>query len=241
MTKSIRMYRLITNNELHTLEKTFQQQIRVWNDKHALLPLSVSLNRQPNHQDLLTTEAFVFSNDTGPVAFMTDDDCFLMKRVLTGNMANCFNAMAHILFMDLLAVLLQAHSKMLAYPTVSDWFYAGSPSLALTLNQEDTTITLHLHPSWVLSSLPTRVQHIPKTVTLSHALSTQAIFLQVQLNPTPLQLGDLLRLQKGDVIKTDHAITTPLNVMHQQTLVCQGELGQTNTYKSIHITETKSS
>lgn len=236
MTQSIRTYRLITNNELHTLEKMFQQQIDIWNDDHALLPLSVSLNRQPNHQDPLTKEAFVFSNKTGPVAFMIEDSCSLMKRVLTGNNSNCFNPIAQILFMDLLTVLLQAQSRLLASPNIDDWFYAGSPSLALTLKQEDTAITLHLHPKWVLSALPTHDQHPPKAVTLSQALSTQAISLQLQLHPTQLQLGDLLRLQKGDVIKTDHAITTPLNLMHQQTIICQGYLGKTNAYKSIHIT-----
>ncbi|HBI21901.1 MAG TPA: hypothetical protein DDY37_04865, partial [Legionella sp.] len=49
---------------------------------------------------------------------------------------------------------------------------------------------------------------------------------------------DMMSLQVGDVIKTEHRMTTPVTLTHQQHTVCHASIGATRSYKSIQITRT---
>ena len=97
-------------------------------------------------------------------------------------------------------------------------------------------MTLYLHPQWVLQALPPHEIVQKPTGNLHDALDPQLLHWHVELSPVSLQLEDMIRLQVGDVIRTDHPLTMPLLLKNNQQTVCHVEIGETNHYKSIQIT-----
>jgi len=205
-------YRLINDPELKMLQQEFDNKLQRWNDEHAMFPLTSILGRSTQHAD--------FTRDLS-----------IIKQSLFGDESNCFNALTETLFKELLNQLL---GTQLLDP-IEDWFYTGTPALTLTLCCAGKTMTLYLHPQWVLNALASENNPKKPISTLHQALSAQHIDLHIELNPVPLKLTDIARLSVGDIIKTDHPITKPAKLSHQQKPICSVDIGESNSFKSIQI------
>ena len=227
MNSIFKPYRLINDMELATLQQSFDTALQGWNNLHAMFPLSCRLGlgpTKPANHDHCWAKA-------QPTCKTDNHDLSVIKQSLFGDQSDCFNTLAEALFMDLLNQLLGTQSP----EPMDDWFYTGTPSLTLTLCCAGKTIALYLHPEWVLDALPLQTLSKKQLSTLDQALTTQPVNLNVELNPLSLKLADILRLSIGDVIKTDHPITEPAQLSHQNKSICNVEIGISNSYKSIQI------
>lgn len=215
MKPTFKPYRLINDHELTMLQTTFENNLQQWNAKHAMYPLTCRLGLGP----------------TKP-PHLKGNHLSVIKQSVFGDNSNCFNPMAETLFLELSNQLLGTKYS----PPLDDWFYIGTPSLTLTLYCSDKTMPLYLDPQWVLNALPsTKIPGKP-VLTLHQALATQRINLDIELTSLSLKLSDVIRLNVGDVIKTDHPITKPAQLSHQQIHVCAVDIGESKSFKSIQIT-----
>ena len=233
MNSNYKPYRLINTQELLELQLAFEKKLQPWNEQYALFPLSCELTRNPT-TPAIQNNAIMFYDNAQPIALLPlVEERAIIKHHIFGDTSDCFNAISDMLFITLINQLVETQTQQLqARPNVDEWFYQGSPCLALTLN----TIPLYLHPQWVINALPSYPK-VQKTIAnLTDALEPQPIQLHVELNPVSLQLNNILRLRVGDVIKTDHPITTPVQLKQNQHFICTAEIGETRSYKSIQLT-----
>lgn len=246
MNSTCKPYRLINTQELNELQLAFEKKLQLWNEQYALSPLSCELTRNPTPP--IQHTCLMFYGNAHPIALLHSNSPLplvgeglgvrvnvraIIKHHLFGNTADCFNTISDTLFITLINQLFDTPTSQLQIePNLDEWFYHGSPCLALTFN----TITLYLHPQWVLNALPSHTKTQNIITNLTDALDPQPIQLQVELNPVSLRLNDVIRLQVGDVIKTDHPITTPLQLKQNQHLICTVEIGETHSYKSVQLT-----
>ncbi len=240
MNSKFKPYRLINCTELRDLQQAFACKLQAWNDVHALFPLSCQLRRNPKLPGSLKFDNLTNAANSG-IALLDKSCLSLIKYSLFDDTSDCFDAVAESLFMALLSQLLGAAvlKETIEKWVIEDWFYTGAPTCALTLTCANESITIYLHPQWVSDALPSNYRSTKSPVTLHEALATQRLQLHVTLNPLPLKLADVIRLQVGDVIKTDHPITDPLALTHQQQTICNVDIGKLNTTKSI-LTSRKS-
>ena len=229
-------YRLISDAELCGIQTAFEMRLAAWNDTHALFPLKCTLHRSDLSEPRPLGSVTEITDENGPAALLIEDDYITLKHAVFGDASDCFNPVSETLLLTLLTQLLGKQSIHLESgvqnPTMNDWHYLGSPSLTLTLSH----MTLYLHPQWVLSALPPCPLTLGPITRLNDALRSISLDLQIELNPIPLHLKDMMGLQVGDVIKTEHRITTPVVLSHQQHTVCHASIGETESYKSIQIT-----
>lgn len=243
MNLNAKPYRLINPNELMMLQEKFERIIQLWNDKHALLPLSCVLSHALT--PVSTHECTLLLDGANAQALLLNSDYAIIKHSLFDDASDAFNAISQTLLMVLINELLGTTSltQQSCPPSANkEWFYTGAPTLALILTNSTNgtclhpNITLYLHPQWVLCALPKNHNSKIKPIAIHKAIDTKKIDLQVALIPVPLPLKSMLNLRVGDVIKTDHPLTAPLHLNHQQQTVCHVDIGITNAYKSIQIT-----
>ena len=235
MSEKYEPFRLINCRELNELQQRVSQHLLLWNEQHALFPLSCHLSCNPHQPD----QGYVLLTEhQEPIALLPEHYLSLIKSSLFGDPSDCFNTISETLLINLLNQLLGAQLIQQQSDTVhlDEWFYNGAPSLAMTLSGSGQSMTLYLHPHWVLNALPKhQLVQKPKD-NLHEALEPQLLHWHVELNPVSLQLEDMIRLQVGDVIRTDHPLTTPLLLKNNQQTVCNVDIGETNLFKSIQIT-----
>lgn len=241
MNECLKPFRLINIRELKELEQSFAKKIQLWNEQYALFALAGSLSACPTSNEWGMGYVFV-TKEEQPIALLVQQDLAVLKQSLFGDTSDCFNSIAE---MQLGLVLQQVIGiESLQKKPLNgannwvreEWFYTGSPTLALSLKVKEQALTVYLHPKWVLQALPRSAGIKPSKIDLEEALSPQLLEWQVELTPMRLQVKNMLSLRVGDVIKTDHLLSTPLLLKHQQQTVCHGEIGKTNHYKSIKIT-----
>ena len=240
MKTNAKPFRLITDAECHLIQSAFELKLNHWNSEQALFPLTCTVQRStPLEHD---TVAWI-ADETGLKLLMVEDGYATLQHALFGEASDCFNDVMKPLLLTLFTYLLDCKCSHVIPSvarddgqTLDDWFYSGSPALTLTLSQGMHHMRLYLHPNWVLNALPT-CPPSPNTLTaLDDALETVSIDLSVELNAMPLKLKDMMGLQVGDVIQTEHPITTPVILNHHQHNVCSAFIGETHDYKSIQIT-----
>lgn len=236
MTSHLKAFRLVNDREISLIERTFAQRLAQWNEEQALFPLSCHLSRSPAKPLPANSERrFV-----GEYALMTGNDLSVIKHSLFGDVSASFDEIAHIRLITFLDHLLDVSSSghAAASDSSQEWFYTGSPSLTLHLHAATYTMALHLHPYWVLDTLP-RIDKKPALQgTIQKALGTERLLCQIELTAISLPLEALVQLKVGDVIRSDHAITTPLILKHQHKTICHVRLGTDNHKKSIQIEST---
>lgn len=229
MNSKCKPYRLINCTELSALKQDFEHALQAWNKVHALFPLSCHLSRNPKRPNSRELDD------------MDKSRLSLIKYSLFGDKSDCFDTVANALFSSLLEQLSGSSTCMLnrdSTHTMTDWFYTGAPTLGLMLTCAGETTTLFMDPQWVLDALPATDCSKKSIIPLDDALATQALDLHVTLNPLPLKLADILRLQVGDLIKTDHPIAEPMTLTYQQQTICNVNIGKSNVNKSILTTRT---
>lgn len=240
MTLSYKPFRLINQRELQDIQQRLTQSLQIWNTQYALFPLtltlSTALQKPIDNQNYYTAH-----HEKQALALWFDSPKTLLKTSLFGDMADCFDAISQSLFMLLLEQLLDTKNlnsqcaDCFDESLQKDWFYKGAPTMTMTLTTNNQTITLYLHPQYVLSMLKTSpIPQKPKS-TLDDALSKERLHCQIECHPLSLRLQELQSLKIGDVIKLNHPLDKPLHLVHQQTTFADVELGASQSLKSIQI------
>ncbi len=233
MTKRFKPFRLINEIELRKLEQDLSDTLQAWNTEFALFPLSLQLHCNPKPQAV--SGGSVFVADSEAVALLPEHNLSILMHCLVGDVSDCFADISNSMFLKLLQQLFKTGSLDKTDYVYDEWFYTGSPTLALTLRSGSYSLNLYLHPQWALHALPRNEKLPTPKVPLQAALDSQLLHCQVELYPLTLQLDKLLRLKPGDVIKTDQSLDTPMLLKHQQQTVCHAAPGETNQSKSIQI------
>ena len=240
MNQQLQPFRLINERELIELHQRFIKALADWNEHQALFALSLHLNR--TLPSLEYDSGYLFLSEIAePIALLLTQDLSTLTHCLFGDTSDCFHPSSEnqltTLFNQLLGTQSLQRRKVEEKETRlrEEWFYTGAPSLTVTLRGAHHSMTFCLHPQWVLQTLA-RPKEIPKPKSnLQDALASKVLHCQIELTPITLQLKDMLHLQVGDVIKTDHPLTSPLLINHEDQAICAVEIGTSNHYKSIQI------
>ncbi|MDI9817548.1 MULTISPECIES: FliM/FliN family flagellar motor C-terminal domain-containing protein [unclassified Legionella] len=236
MSGKCKPYRLLSPHERQTLQQHFLKVIDQWNQEYPAKPIHCQLTsaHKPEKPDKLR----LLQQHERPLALV--DSCYLsfMNDCHFLSTADCFDDVSENLFISLIKQLLTVEDPAWAMGSINteDWFYPGSPCLALEFTSDHSHFDLYLHPEWVLAQLPD-YQYQPASALgkLHDALAEEHLELQVVLEPFDLPVNQLLNLQVGDLIKTDHRLTLPLHLQHEQKIVATVDIGQNQTYKSIQL------
>jgi flagellar motor switch/type III secretory pathway protein FliN len=251
----IRPYRLINKSELQALNEAFNQVLQQWNEEYSLLPLSCCLSLPPKSVDR-DPKAIVKNPSQAPTTPIKSHHCTLAhieKKYLTvinlalfGQDELCFNPSSHALFLILLQQLFHTECSIsdpsdLIITTESkvdileaqNYVYSGSTCLLLTLNCGVVSTRLILNPDWVYQQLPKHQTNTTPLNTLEQALDHKTITLNAELLPIRLPLKQLVNLEIGDVLTSDHSLSQPLRLTQKQQLIAQIELASMAEHKSI--------
>jgi hypothetical protein len=224
-------YRLLSNKELNHIQTLFDLRFRDWNQRYAQSPLTFSLQKasklNPLHNPIgMSTDALV------------EKDLFsLISISLFGEEHDAFEPVCRQLGTTLFESLLQKENLSLDNtPKPQDWIYKGSTCLFLEIGCENKRISCLLSPEWVQTQLSQTLKSSKAPLaTLNDALKEHLLPLDVTLNPIRLHLKQILLLQKGDLIKTDHMLHEPLCLKQGKSTLAHVQLGQNNNQKSIII------
>lgn len=237
MITAFKPFRLINDQEIACLQERLAARLQNWNKEHALFPLSSDLQRSPVTPLGSTAMQAICDTSHYPLALMINTDLSAVKYSLFADVSSSFERISHGLFIKLIGELLE--TPVLPAPQYSveptDWFYKGSASLCLVLSTGQYRIELYLHPQWVLSALSVRAGKKPRLGVLDDALQSLSLSCQVELLPMSLSLDDLLNLQVGDVLSTDHPLDKPLSLACQNHGICLVRAGADGISKTIQI------
>lgn len=224
-------FRLINQRESLFLEATLSRRLKEWCDRYAINPLSchISLNTEAA-EDVASIRHY--ASDNTPICLSSSKASSFIQQVVFGQIAKSFDAIAEQLHIDLLNLLCDTTSlhQQVTFDRL-DWFYKGSPCISLSIESNDASLVLYFHPTWVINALPQTESLTPLT-PLNEALNEASLTMHVVLNSFTLPLSNISQLQVGDVIKTDHPLSTPLSLTHVCNTICHVELGE----QSIQIT-----
>ena len=235
MNKKYRSYRLINRSELQELRACLSKNLAEWNQRYALFPLVLELISKP--QAPCENSSMVWGDAQQGVALISQKSTAIMTRCLFGDESDCFSTISNELFIELLEQLLEiSNLKPRPEDGHKEWFYTGAPTLKITLKGTHESLDIYLHPEWALSRLPVvRYSNKSAIKPIQDALDPESISLNVTFLPFSLSLDDLMCLQVGDVIKTDHLLTNPLVLQLNSQKMAQVDIGENNHQKSIQI------
>ena len=235
----MKAYRLINAFELNQLREEFKQTITEWNDQYSYLPLSIELKLPSKEYN--TDHLLELYQTNSAIAFIKDSYHELINHSLFGEHHSCFNEVSEELFLRLLQQLLKTETSNLKHENQNkpSWIYPGSTCLILELKCKTYQVSLILNPEWVYQYLALNKNSNQKLCSLDRALSNEQISLSIVLIPLRLTMNELMNLQIGDVISSDHPITKQVNLQHQEQLLAYAELGQSSNHKSIILKESQ--
>lgn len=227
-------YRLINSYEMEELNQHFTQVTQHWSDEYTLTPFISDLASPP--KDYAVHNGLKILADNQTIAIIEEQYLCVLNQILFGKNEPCFNSVSQELMLILLQKLLKSEQCNISKTTetIPNWFYKGSTCLLLTLStNNNNNITITLNPEWVYQYLSPNTAVPTNFDSLGDALAEQVLTLSLDLIPLSLPINQLINIQIGDVIVTDHPITTPLRLTQNGQLVAQAELGQSLHHKSI--------
>ncbi|KTD25830.1 Surface presentation of antigens (SPOA) [Legionella maceachernii] len=236
MKKNARPYRIITSSALQSIEHSFNKLLLQWNESYFMDP--IMLNVSCCSEISAFSEMQLITHEKGDsIALYEPNALPFLQQTLFGEISHCFNSVSAEIFTRLLHDFLGLDSLQTTINSThyNEWIYPGSACLNLTLTHSKGLFNFYLHSNWVLPHLPQPKKISKPLVRLDNALAPQNVNLTIQLKPLRLSLAKVLGLQVGDVIKTDHALNTPLVVQHQNQSICEAEIGQLLQHKSIQL------
>ena len=232
-------YRLINSVELKLIQERLAQSLSAWNEQYSLHPLSLQVSI-PDKDAQITQSGLISSGLYQTIACVEENDYSLMNYALFGEQDSCFNATSEALFLNLLTQLLHCAPCSISPKKreAVDWLYPGTTCLLITFHCDQKTLSCFLNPEWVyhLLNADKRKSHQPLH-TLDEALAEQKLDLTVELDSITIPFKELMVLQIGDVLVTDHKLTQPLALIHEQKQLASSELGQLSNYKSVLLKE----
>lgn len=231
-------YRLINAKERNDLLVLFRERLKPWCDTYCYLPITLELN--PVSKTHVDSEQLSILNNQDNLLALEKNYISFLNLALFGRNSISFNSTSESLFLTLVNTLFGIETSILTRTKapLADWIYAGSTCLLIQLECQGEMLNLYVNPHWVYQQLPS-LQSGKSTLTPLHeALHQETLTLHLELKPLTLPIKQLLHLQIGDVLSSDHYFSEPLNLMHQNHCVAQADLGQSNHYKSIILKRT---
>lgn len=230
----IKPFRLISSSEMTELNMHFMQVIDDWNQEYAMTPLLINLEAPP-YDYVMHHDGFSIINADDQLAVVDKEYLDVLNLVLFGENNSCFNAVSRELLLLLLNRFLKTEecsiSETKSLPP--NWFYRGSTCLFLTLSANQNTIKIILSPDWVYQNLSPYQTVKYDLCSLDEALEDELVNIEVTLLPVKLPIEQLLTIQVGDVLVTDHLLSDSLRVTHKDQVLAQADLGQSLQQKSI--------
>ncbi|MCL9682640.1 FliM/FliN family flagellar motor C-terminal domain-containing protein [Legionella maioricensis] len=229
----IKPYRLINSFEMGQLNQHFTQVIRSWSNEYARTPLIMNLAPPPDNYSINNGLHILTEKD--PLAIIEKHYIGIFNQILFGENEPCFNSVSQELMYILLYQLFKVEHCVIeeVVQPSPNWFYRGSTCLILTLSINQNNVTIILNPDWVYQCLSPNETLKNNLCPLDEALAEQTLALNLELLPLNISIKQLLNIQAGDVIVTEHPITTPLRLTRNNQVLAQTELGQSSHYKSI--------
>lgn len=230
-------YRLINSSELKKLTEHISALVSAWNHEYCLHDFEVQLSK-PDAKD--KNAALLIQDDLAqPLALLDATYLNAVQHALFGIQDPSLDEVSTLIFSRLIETLFNAQHNLITHHNeeAHKWLYAGSTALMLQLQSQEHSLSILLHPDWVYKELPLQKSHASTLSSLDDALSKESVTLELQLSPMILPMGQLFQLQIGDVIKSDHPITSPLHLMQEQERVALAQLGQAASHKSIILKE----
>lgn len=232
----MRPFRLINTRELSILQQRIETSLLAWNERHALFPLSCTLETRPDVD--ISGKGYVFgTEDKHSVALIMEPTFPALSHSVFGEISDCFEPLCKQFFLNLLMQLSVTSelTQQVWNGDTEDWFYTGSPCIAINFRCGEYGFRVYMHPQWVVAALPHNNPDPKPLSDLKQALSSQVMSCQVELNPLTLPLHDLITLKTGDVMTLDHLLDAPLLLKHKEQTLCQVEPGMNLHHKSIQI------
>ncbi|MDI1352532.1 MAG: FliM/FliN family flagellar motor C-terminal domain-containing protein, partial [bacterium] len=204
-----------------------------WNDEYCIKPLTLSISI-PSKSDE-RNNSLCFHELDYPLALLEPNYLEFIGPALFGEFHMSFNEISTKLFGQLLNQLFQKSDGLIDEQASleNQWLYPGSTCLFLNLHCQQKQMTLILNPDWVYNELPAFKNKENQLSSLNEALSDQTVRFNVDLLPLNLTLKQVLNLQVGDVLVTDHPLNEPLRLILEHQLVTTADLGQLSSQKSI--------
>jgi len=231
----IKPYRLINSLEMAGLNHHFNQVLQEWSEEYAQKSLTMTLSAPPE-QYKLPKACPIFAE--GELLALIDDDYLnRINNLLFGENHSCFNATSSELLLLLIQRLFKVDHCLLepGHQPSPHWIYKGSTCLLLHLGSAQVHLSLIINPDWIYQNLTPICLGKNHLDSLDEALTKEVLNLNLESIPLSLPINQLINMQIGDVITTDHPLTTPLRLMQNEQLIAQVDLGQSSPYKSIMI------
>jgi hypothetical protein len=234
----MRPYRFINTFELNQINKRFQQIIEHWNNDFSLHPIHLAV-RLPSLYEAENIRWSISNSLFQPLAVSNTKIHELLNYCLFGELNSYFDQLSDELFLSLMSQLLNSDSCF--YERLDqvnyDWIYQGSPCLLVQLNCQSHQLALLLNPSWVHKNLLPLSTKQPTTYVLEELLGKKLLTMRAELNPMKIPFNQLVDLQIGDVLLTDHGINQPIRLLQKEKPFASADLGQMLENKSLFIKE----
>lgn len=230
-------YRIMNAIELEQIKKQCSEVIQSWRETYCLYPLDFIMT--PPEKGKRPEMMYPIQQNNSPVAFIEKSALSFTNWVLFGEDLPAFNECSkELLFLFIQSLFSNENCLMKEEETVlPDWFYPGSTSLILTLFSHGKTLDLIISPEWVHNKLPQKNNKESLSPgSLDEALDQITIQLSLQLAPMTIPLEQLIHLQKGDLLVTDHSLLNPIQIVHTHQPIAEAELGSSASHKSIILT-----
>jgi hypothetical protein len=232
-------YRLINSFELNQFQERFAHALERWNEQYSFYPLSLHVSLL-DKDSKITQKSFIESGAYHPIARIDEDYHSLLNYVLFGEDEPSFNATSDELILVLLTQLLSSAPCSFndQINDSSSWIYPGSTCLLVVFSCEQQQVHCFLNPDWVYHLLAADKRKSLKAVhPLDEALAEESLALNLELNAMKIPFKQLIDLQVGDVLLTDHKINQALPLMQEQRRIASAELGHISEHKSLLLKE----
>lgn len=228
-------YRLINTFELKQLHQQLTQVIEHWGDDYCMHPLTTEVVK-PLKENFEFEVTGIYQNQE-LLAVTSLDYLSKINQLLFGEDLDDFSPCSQILLDELFQSLYGTIEEPYELRTIQAplWQYSGSTSLVLKITDADHCLELLLSPEWVYSKLPQKQGLAPPITPINEVVTHEALSLSVDIIIPKLALQDLLGLEPGDILSTDHLLSSPLHLKHGKTDLAEIELGKTLHNKSIQI------
>lgn len=226
----MKTYRLIKASERQKLQSLLMTRLKNWCQCYSVSPISLRLlppSPLPENPSLVTAAG---------MAFMLLEDNYLsfFTPLLFKEDNSSFHSVSTLLVKKLIGDLLDIETCSLEHQfTQPDWSYTGSAALLLELSVERHSLRALISPDWVYAQLSPLQSSKNPLADLEQAVAAFPLQLDLTLRPLKLPLKQLVDLEIGDVISSDHPINTPVLLKHKDRILAEAELGQSNNQKSI--------
>ena len=228
-------YRIINGSEQRALYQQCSSRIESWNKEYSMSP--VSLQIAPPSVENPINKGFIIHSEDAPLAIMEEHYLNLISEALFADIVPCCKLTCYELAEILLSELFNVPRCTLGDSIHSKprWLYPGTTCLQLRLICQQNSLNLLLNPDWVYQNLPQEQPKKGNLCSLEEAVANNTIALNTELVPISLPIKQIINLQPGDLIATDHPLSTPLSLTLNEAALAQVELGQSSDYKSIII------